>query len=501
MVRAIRERVAANYPTEGAGGLRLPDLMPAVHARDAAEGKVAAIGTVNPRPPGFVNDLAQSVKRLIARGLDWHVREQVEFNRGVLAAIDALIETHNETNRALATLSGRLAAIGEAAKSASEVTDSVRQLTDQWSSWREEWQAKLNVTELKFLRSVAEMQNAFQFRTTQLEAGFQQRSAGAEQAIERRLSQLEARVAESLSEAKKAMEEVTAAYRAALEEARELTREGDRALAATHQASLIRASDEIQKRLWTDLDTVRREMQSTIHRELRILRQRPVSSAVPAMEPQRHWPALDWTLFAEKFRGPEEAIRKHFERYLPLFAGASDVIDLGCGRGEFLEVLRREGIAAKGIDLSATNIATCREKGLEVDAGDFFAWLEEQPDASIGGIFCAQVVEHLQPPDVPRLIQLCARKLRRGAPAVFETPNPECLAIFASHFYIDPTHVRPLPPVLMHFYLEEAGFVDIAIDRFASAADSWPELAQLPGAVRERFFGFLDYAISARNAS
>lgn len=501
MVRAIRERVAANYPTEGAGGLRLPDLMPAVHARDAAEGKVAAIGTVNPRPPGFVNDLAQSAKRLIARALDWHVREQVEFNRGVLAAIDALIETHNETNRALAALSSRLAPLEEAARAAGDGTDGVRQLASQWNDWRNEWQTKLNVTEIKFLRSVAEMQNAFQFRTTQLEAGFQQRSASAEQVLERRLAELEARVAERLTDAKKAIEEVTAAYRAALEEAREFTREGDRALAAAHQASLIRASDEIQKRLWADLETVRRELQSTIHRELRILRQRPASATTPATEPRHAWPAIDWTLFAEKFRGPEDAIRKRFERYLPFFAGASEVVDLGCGRGEFLELLRREGVPAKGVDLGAANIATCREKGLDVVESDFFAWLEDQPDASLGGIFCAQVIEHLEAPDVPRLIALCARKLRRGAPIVFETPNPECLAIFATHFYIDPTHVRPLPPVLMHFYLEEAGFVDVVIERFAAAADSWPELAQLPEAVRERFFGFLDYAISARNAS
>ena len=174
MVRAIRERVAAGYPTEGAGGLRLPDLMPLVHARDAAEGKVAAIGTVNPRPPGLVNDITQAAKRTIARGLDWHVREQVEFNRAVLASIDALIETHNETNRALATVSARLAAMEEPARDVREATDRVREVTDQWAAWRDEWQGKLNVVELKLLRGVAELQNAYQYRTSQVEADVRQ---------------------------------------------------------------------------------------------------------------------------------------------------------------------------------------------------------------------------------------------------------------------------------------------------------------------------------------
>jgi SAM-dependent methyltransferase len=484
MVRAIRERVAASYPTEGAGGLRLPDLMPAVHARDAAEGKVAAIGAVNPRPPGLVNDLAQAAKRAVARGLDWHVREQVEFNRAVLAAIDTLIETHNETNRALATLSSRLAAMEEPARE-------VREVTEKWSAWREEWQTKLNVTEIKFLRGIAEMQNALHQRAEQwqakLNAAEAERLRGAaemQNVLHQRLAELEA------------------AFRQDTGETRALFREGLESRTEAFHAALARASEEIQTRLWTDLETVQRDTQAMIHRELRILRQRPAPSAAGASPREtRDWPPIDWMLFAEKFRGPEPAIRNSFERYVPHFRRCAGVVDLGCGRGEFLGLMRREGIAATGVDRSAASVAHCRAQGLDAVEADFFAYLDAQPDASVGGIFCAQVIEHLQPPELPRLIALCARKLRRGAPAVFETPNPECLAIFASHFYIDPTHVRPVPPALLHFYLEEAGFVEIHVDRFAPASEAWPELAQLPDEIRERFFGFLDYAISARNAS
>jgi O-antigen chain-terminating methyltransferase len=127
-----------------------------------------------------------------------------------------------------------------------------------------------------------------------------------------------------------------------------------------------------------------------------------------------------------------------------------------------------------------------------------FDYLQSLPDGSLGGAYCAQVVEHLAPAAVPRFIELLSRKLRLGALAALETPNPECLAIFATHFYLDPTHTRPVPAPLLRFYLESAGFGSIQIESLSPAVESMPELAELPGAFREAFFGGLDYAIVAR---
>jgi O-antigen chain-terminating methyltransferase len=108
------------------------------------------------------------------------------------------------------------------------------------------------------------------------------------------------------------------------------------------------------------------------------------------------------------------------------------------------------------------------------------------------------VVEHLPPERVPALVRLLAAKLRPGALAAIETPNPECLAIFSTHFYLDPTHTRPIPPVLLGFYLEEAGMGNVEVERFAPAAESIPALNDLPAGVRDSLFGGLDYAIFAR---
>ena len=95
----------------------------------------------------------------------------------------------------------------------------------------------------------------------------------------------------------------------------------------------------------------------------------------------------------------------------------------------------------------------------------------------------------------PRLVKLASSRLKPGGVLAFETPNPECLAIFATHFYLDPTHQRPIPPGLLVFYFEEFGFGSIEVHRLSPAVESMPALAELPEAVRDAFFGGLDYGI------
>ena len=99
---------------------------------------------------------------------------------------------------------------------------------------------------------------------------------------------------------------------------------------------------------------------------------------------------------------------------------------------------------------------------------------------------------------MPDLVNLLAKKLHTGALLAIETPNPECLAIFSTHFYLDPTHTRPVPPALLRFYLEEAGFGSIEVERLSPAVETMPALADLPETVRDAFFGGLDYAIFGR---
>ncbi len=143
-------------------------------------------------------------------------------------------------------------------------------------------------------------------------------------------------------------------------------------------------------------------------------------------------------------------------------------------------------------------IAICRSKGLNAERAELFEYLDSLADQSLQGVYCSQVVEHLPPDRLPDLVNLLAKKMHPGALLAVETPNPECLAIFGTHFYLDPTHTRPIPPALLYFYLEEAGFGNIEIERLSPAIESMPALADLPPSVREAFFGGLDYAIFGR---
>jgi 2-polyprenyl-3-methyl-5-hydroxy-6-metoxy-1,4-benzoquinol methylase len=433
-VREIRERVRARYPQAGASaGVTLADLMPLVHARDAAQAKVAAIGTVNPRRGGPLNSIVQAAKRMVARLLDWHVREQVEFNRSTVACVEAAIEALNDTNRALMELGD---------------------MRSHWAEWRAGWERKLTDSEVKLLRNAAELQAAFQHRTALMEANF---------------------------------------------------REAASARHAAFEAALEASGNALEKRFWADLEKIRLDYERLIHAELRLLRQR--SQAAPAGNggpagPERPAapaaPALDALAFAARFRGSEESVRERQRFYLPYFAGCESVLDIGCGRGEFLELMREAGVAARGIDLDGESVETCRAKGLPADQADLFEFLAGRPESTFDGIFCAQVVEHLPPDRLPDFVRLAATRLVRGGLLAIETPNPECLAIFATHFYLDPTHTRPVPYPLLAFYLEEAGMGAIEVHPLSPAAETMPSVAGLPDQFRQAFFGGLDYAIVAR---
>jgi 2-polyprenyl-3-methyl-5-hydroxy-6-metoxy-1,4-benzoquinol methylase len=463
-IRDVRERLRARHPEGALSGNGIPaaDLMPLLHARDAAEAKVAAIGTVNPRAPGLKNSIIQRVKKTIARALDWHVREQVEFNRALMRCVQASLEALEDANRSLAGLAARMMA-QEAQTSAlhQQLRDEMallhreaqemRDLRTHWAEWRAGFEERRSAAEIHMLRTISELQGSFQHRVTVIDQNF---------------------------------------------------RESLRQQHGEFTAALDRNTIEVQQRLWNDLQRIRAEYEKLIHTELRLIRQR-----TPAERVVEHAPiaapaariAIDWMRFAENFRGSEERIREHQRKYVARFAGSvGEILDVGCGRGEFLQVAREAGLAARGIDQSEECIALCRLKGLDAARADMFEYLSALPDASLGGVYCSQVVEHLDPARLPDLVRLIARKVRGGALVAIETPNPECLAIFATHFYLDPTHTRPVPAALLRFCLEEAGFGGVEVERLAPAVDSMPALAELPAAVRDAFFGGLDYAIFAR---
>jgi O-antigen chain-terminating methyltransferase len=223
--------------------------------------------------------------------------------------------------------------------------------------------------------------------------------------------------------------------------------------------------------------------------------------------------------FEDCFRGSEEEIRRRQADYLPLFEGASDVLDVGCGRGEFLLLLREAGIRARGVDANEEMVEVCRKRGLTAECGDAVAYLERLADESLGGLFTAQVVEHLPPARLTALLRHAARALRPGARLVLETINPACWVAFFESYIRDLTHVAPLHPETLKFLVIASGFTDVQVQfrtpvaddarlqQLKAAATDDARLAELIEAfnanmerLNERMFTYLDYAIVAVRA-
>src|SRR5439155_7888229 len=233
----------------------------------------------------------------------------------------------------------------------------------------------------------------------------------------------------------------------------------DRALTGRLAAQL----DEHQR----SLDTIPelRTHIAVLRREIASGASRPPSpeSRIPSPEPRIPNPDITYAAFEDTFRGSTEEIRNKQRAYVPLFAGRTDVVDIGCRRGEFLDLLKQAGVPARGVDVNREMAADARERGLDAVEGDALAYLSLRPEASLGGLFAAQVVEHLEPSYLMRLLATAFQKLRPGSPIVLETINPACWLAFFSSYLRDFTHVRAMHPDTLQYLLQATGFERVTI--------------------------------------
>ena len=210
--------------------------------------------------------------------------------------------------------------------------------------------------------------------------------------------------------------------------------------------------------------------------------------------------------FEDCFRGTREDIKQRMEIYLPIIrevkAGDENtpILDMGCGRGEWLELLKEAGLTACGIDQNRVMVGQCKELGLEVIEAEAISYLREQNANSFGAVTGMHIIEHLPFKRLIVLFDEVLRTLQPGGVAIFETPNPENLITGACNFYYDPTHINPLPPEPMRFVMEIRGFSRIEIMRLHPC----PEEAKLQEGpvqmrqiVNDRLFGAQDYALVA----
>ncbi|NLT10282.1 MAG: methyltransferase domain-containing protein [Ruminococcus sp.] len=232
------------------------------------------------------------------------------------------------------------------------------------------------------------------------------------------------------------------------------------------------------------------------------------TAAAPAQPADSDYESIDYFDFENNFRGSIESIKKAQAFYLKYFSNKNNVVDIGCGRGEFLSLMKDNGINACGVDIYEPYVEYCNNQELNAVCGDGVAYLAKQD--SVDGIFVGQVVEHLQPWQIIRLCNTAYEKLSDGGCIIIETPNPTSLAIYTNAFYIDPSHIKPVHPLTMKYYLEKAGFRDIEIIYTEASRPPYeiPELKLRDGENTEEFnkamkqvsellYGSQDYAVVA----
>jgi SAM-dependent methyltransferase len=208
--------------------------------------------------------------------------------------------------------------------------------------------------------------------------------------------------------------------------------------------------------------------------------------------------------FTEHFRGSTAEVSAKLEGYLPdvhRLAGPGGVVDLGCGRGEWLALLRTAGVVARGVDANPAFVAAGRARGLDMELGDALGYLEALPPDSIDMVTAFHVIEHLATEDLLALLEAARGALRPGGCLLLETPNPTNLVMAACDFYNDPTHRSPLPPALTEYLVATQGFGNVEVRPLhpktsplvpTGGEDACVQLQEL---VVQALFGPQDYAV------
>jgi SAM-dependent methyltransferase len=168
--------------------------------------------------------------------------------------------------------------------------------------------------------------------------------------------------------------------------------------------------------------------------------------------------------FEEAFRGSREQMLERYRDLAARLVGNDPVLDVGCGRGEFLELLAGSGVDARGVDVDGELVKAAVEQGLHVEEDEALRYLRAMDDKSLGGMSLIQVIEHFSAQEIVDFVALAADKVRPGGRVFVETVNPQSLYVFAHALFLDPTHMRPVHPAYLAFLFREAGFATVDIE-------------------------------------
>ena len=468
---------------------------------------------------------SEEVRRRLA-GHDESVRQLQEKDAGLeneLGRASARIEAFGGEMRRFA------AEAGDRAERLNELMVRSEDILHRLDALQEQLGEKEDAQHAQLLRDVLSQHLAeTEQRQAEMEqrwSEMQQRQTEAEQRwseMQQRWSEMQQRRAETerrLAEAEQRQAEAEQ-RQAEMEQRRAETErrlaEAEQRQAETEQRQNERA-DRMERRI-TSLDRQSDAFSASAAKTLLTYKEReglPVSYTPPVREKEQSsenaYTVLDYFKFQNDFRGTRATISERQEMYLPYFRDSKGpVLDIGCGRGEFLRLMKDNDIPAFGVDLYPEYVVEGELNGLDIRNGDGVAFLKDA-DMQFGGIFACQVIEHISFVQLQELCKAAYEKLLPGGHLILETPNPTCLSIYTTTFYTDPTHVKPIHPMLLEYLLREVGFgeVQILFPENSVTGISLPEiegdgiknLEEVNRAIRQvsdLLYGCLDYAVIAK---
>lgn len=251
--------------------------------------------------------------------------------------------------------------------------------------------------------------------------------------------------------------------------------------------------NEVNNKVAISLDIMQENMEEIalwsreMEARLASLERRSAADTAGAVGAKASFDEGTYLAFEEQHRGNQEEIRRRQQYYLDTYVKnwldkdmPGDILDLGCGRGEWLEILRENGYRAMGIDLNRRALNECRKKDLKVICVDAVSYIKSLPDESVQMITSFQLIEHLEMPQLLSMFQELGRVVKKGGVVIMETPNPCNLQVGAASFYLDPTHVRQLHPEFVRFLTEQSGFreIEIAYPEQNNAEEWWNSVVQ-----------------------
>lgn len=435
---------------------------------------LAHVGDPEIRSASKLGFIGVFIRRLVRRFTHFQWRQQDEFNRG---ALDALI-AHDATLRALSAQLGQLShslervvqvglpALGEQNGALSRsleavVSQTLPQLGNQIGGLSSTLEAVVSSSIPTLGNQIGELSGSLDAVVSRSIPALGNQVGELSQSLDAVVSSSLPKLGDQLGDVSSTVDAVVSESLPALGEQLGLVgtslEQLQEAFGEVHNTVFAqgRHLDDLAGRIEDQREQI--ETSRTTEEDLRTEAQRLETSFQALHDIWRPNLQFDSFDFARRHRGEEIDLVTHMTKYASQFGGVKCVLDVGCGRGEFLEACGQIGVGSYGIDLDPDMVGRCQMKGLDARQADLLEHLRGLEDRSLDGIFSSQVVEHLAAAEIFEFVQLAARKMRRGSTIILETINSDTFTALR-WFWMDPTHRQPVPPAMLRFLLEEAGF-------------------------------------------